>query len=43
MKSQLDVDIKRHNRILVSHLRATVFPLERECQIFYVFIKDIET
>ena len=43
MKSQLDVDIKRQNRILVYHSRATVFPLKRECQFFYVFIKDIET
>ena len=43
MKSQLDVDIKRHNRILVCHSRAKVFPLKRECQFFYVFIKDIET
>ena len=43
MKSQLDVDINRHNRILVCHLHATVFLLKRECQFFYVFIKDIET
>ena len=43
MKSQLDVDIKRHNRILVCHLHAIVYPLKWECQIFYVFIKDIET
>ena len=43
MKSQLNVDIKIHNRILVCHLHATVFPLKRECQILYVFIKDIET
>jgi len=43
MKSQLDLDIKRHNCVLVCHLRTTVFPLKRECQLFNVFIKDIET
>jgi len=43
MKSQLDVDIKRHNCILVCHLRATVFQHKREFQYVYVFIKDIET
>ena len=34
MKSQLDVDIKRHNRILVCHSRATVYRLKGNANSF---------
>ena len=34
MKSQLDVEIKRHNCTLVCHLRTTVFPLKGNDNLF---------